>query len=304
MRGVDREQEHTLIVVTLGQGESERRRARGLAHAALARDDEQPQPSRRQRLQPPVIILLRLSHPARRGGSGGKRNGSPQVAKPQGSSQLDSSSEPTKRGDASWLGAKIGRCDERTPGEGGACRGDHAGLAAAPHATEVAAARRWRRDAVHDDLGDGHARVLEGSHAVTRLLERRHLGEQHPRERAALGIAQQCPELGAFAFDLGDERIGGIGTVLAAEALGQEAVLGQHAVEHARDPSEDLGHGQQPQRVPGGRRVHDDVVPRRARHQPLELHETDELVDAGQGQGEESIDVVVVEIGPASHDRA
>ena len=89
-----------------------------------------------------------------------------------------------------------------------------------------------------------------------------------------------------------------------AEAFSQEAMLGQHAVEHARDATERLRHGQQPEGVAGGRRIDDDVVPRCRGGQPLELHEPDQFVDAGQGEGEKAIDVVIVEIGPAGDDRA
>src|SRR5262249_39718929 len=90
VRGGDREQEDALLVVTLGQGESERRRARELAHAALARDDEQPHPPRRQRLQPPLICprVLRWPRATRRGGFGGKPQASPQLMGFGGSPQL------------------------------------------------------------------------------------------------------------------------------------------------------------------------------------------------------------------------
>ena len=84
----------------------------------------------------------------------------------------------------------------------------------------------------------------------------------------------------------------------------QEVVLGEHLPEHGRDPPQRLRDGQEPERVPGGRRVDDDrVVAARLRH-ARELEEPAQLVDAGEAQAEEAVDVRLVEIGAALGDEA
>ena len=79
-------------------------------------------------------------------------------------------------------------------------------------------------------------------------------------------------------------------------------MLRLHLFEDVRDPSERGRHPQQPEGMPGRRRVHDDlrVLPRLGEARQLE--QPDELVDAGEREPEERLDVVIVEIGAAADD--
>jgi len=56
--------------------------------------------------------------------------------------------------------------------------------------------------------------------------------------------------------------------------------------------------------VPGRGGIDDHVVVRGRRREPVQLHQADQLVHAGQRQREETVDVVFVEIRSACGDRA
>jgi hypothetical protein len=159
-------------------------------------------------------------------------------------------------------------------------------------------------EAIHDHLVHGDAGRGQSGDGIARLLQGQGLGQEHPREDAARTVAEQRRELTALGLDLGDQRVGGVAPVAAAQALGQESVLGQHGVERAGDAAQQRGRGQQSQGMAGGRRVHDDLVAAGHRGQTAQLDQPDQLVDAGQAEVEKAVDVVVVQVGPAPEDRA
>ena len=76
-----------------------------------------------------------------------------------------------------------------------------------------------------------------------------------------------------------------------------------HVVEHLRQASEGLRHLEEAQRMAGGRRVDDDLVVRADVGQSRELDETDELVDSGERERQQPVDVLVIEVGAPRGDR-
>ena len=107
-----------------------------------------------------------------------------------------------------------------------------------------------------------------------------------------------------LTLELGDQRVGGVAPMPAGQALAEELMLGEHVGEHAGDARERVGHREQAKRVPGGRGVDDDLVARGGGREPVQLDETDQLVDTRQREREQAIDVVLVQVGAARGDRA
>jgi hypothetical protein len=79
-------------------------------------------------------------------------------------------------------------------------------------------------------------------------------------------------------------------------------MLRLHLFEDGRDPAERGRHPQQPERMPGRRRVHDDLRILPGLGEARQLEQPDELVDAREREPQQRIDVVIVEIGSAPDD--
>lgn len=77
-----------------------------------------------------------------------------------------------------------------------------------------------------------------------------------------------------------------------------------HGVEHLRQRQEERGGGQQPQRVSRRRGIDDHVVVVVQRSEPLNLEQAEQLVDAGQRQLEEAVDIAAIENRAAQQDGA
>jgi hypothetical protein len=159
-------------------------------------------------------------------------------------------------------------------------------------------------DTIHDDLPDRDAARRELANGVPGFLHRQHLGEDDPAEPAPLRVAEETREPAGFHVDLGDEIVGPVVPVSAREAREQEVVLREHLPEHRRDPPESVRDGQEPERVPGGRRVDDDGLVTTGLGDPRQLEEPTQLVHAREAQIEEAIDVRVVEISASLGDEA
>ena len=117
------------------------------------------------------------------------------------------------------------------------------------------------------------------------------------RKRQRPGSRRRRGQPASLGVDLGHEVVRRVAPVPAREPRQEEVVLGEHLTQHRRDPAQRLGHGQETERVSGGRGVDDDGVVAAGFREARQLQEAAQLVHAGEGQAEEAVDVGVVEIG-------
>ena len=81
----------------------------------------------------------------------------------------------------------------------------------------------------------------------------------------------------------------------ARQPIANQPMLRLQRVEHAGNDANGFRRGKQPQRVPGRRRVDDDEVVRLHVREPLDLHQSDQFVDAGKRQVQQRVDVAAIE---------
>ncbi len=80
-------------------------------------------------------------------------------------------------------------------------------------------------------------------------------------------------------------------------------MLRQHLPEHGPNPSQGFRDGQEPERVAGGRRIDDHGLVAAVLGHPRQLQEPTQLIDTGEAQSEETVDIPAVEIGASLRDQ-
>ena len=207
-----------------------------------------------------------------------------------------------QRGDAARLFRQIGQREHlEIPEAAGATGANRAGLKPSSGFAPVALLGGRRRDAVHDQPAHGNSRAVERRERVGGLLQGHRLRQRDPGHLAGRRIAQHRRQRFPVALQLDDQSVRGIPLVRAAQRGDHRAVMGLQGVEHAGDAAEQRRSRQQAQRVPGRRRVHDDLI------EPLghsgDLEQADDFVDARQRKLQQPRDVFVVQVGPAQRNR-
>ena len=96
--------------------------------------------------------------------------------------------------------------------------------------------------------------------------------------------------------------IGRFGTSDPRQLVTNEAMFLVQRVEGMRERGDGFGCGQEAQGVPGGRRVDDDFVVVTALCETDDLTQPDELVDSGNRQTEQRVDVLPIEPGTVLDD--
>jgi hypothetical protein len=142
----------------------------------------------------------------------------------------------------------------------------------------------------------------EGGGGIGGLLDRHRLGQRHPRQAHARGIAEQGGEIAAVLIDPLDDGVLGVRRPAAAQRLDHHAVLRLHGIEHAGDLAQRAGHVQHAQRMTGRGRVDDDEIVPAGSGEPRDLEEGGQLVDPGERQPQETRDVFLVEPRPSQRD--
>jgi hypothetical protein len=177
-----------------------------------------------------------------------------------------------------------------------------------------------------------HPGPLEHRNGIFAFVERERFGERHPVKRRVPPIAQPLRGLARLRGQHRDEPVGRLWTAHACELLPNQPVLTLERGQHAGHRGHGLRRREQPQRVPGGRGVDDNqvVVPFNRGTQsprsppgnsfsgsvacfagfacplrePRDLEDADELVDAGDGEIEQRVDVVSIQPGAVLEDLA
>lgn len=176
---------------------------------------------------------------------------------------------------------------------------DYRRLGPAALAAEGAGVLARRQDAVDDHFPHGKAGFVESGQGIQGLGEREGFGQHHPAERGPLRIAQTLRDLAAFALQIGDQLIAVVRPPGAAEALRHDAVPPLHAFEDLREAAQRFGARQQAQGVGRGRGVYHHGIAGGFALEPTDFQPGDQLVRAGQSEGEEAFDVLVVQVGAA-----
>ena len=108
-------------------------------------------------------------------------------------------------------------------------------------------------------------------------------------------VAQQTLHALQRGFPFGDEQVEAVRAAIPAEHLPQAAALGQQRLQHAEPSPNQFGHGQQAKGVAAGRRIHHDAVVAAGLHPGGDLEEGHQLIETGQGEAQEPIDVLIVQ---------
>ena len=169
-----------------------------------------------------------------------------------------------------------------------------------------------RQHTVDEDLAHPDAGALERRDAVAGFRERQLLGQGHPHERGPRRIAQALRGLARLIGERRDQPIGRLRPPDAGELLADEAVLLLQLAEDLGHRRDGLRRREQPQRVAGRRGVDDDEIvgtpgprsPQRLVDQPIDLDDRHQLVDAGDREFEQRVDVLAIEPGAVLEDLA
>ena len=164
--------------------------------------------------------------------------------------------------------------------------------------------RTIRQDTVDDHVGDADAGAAERPQAVFAFGDRQQLREQHPAKCRAVGILEQRARLLRLPGQERNQAIGRFRTSDARQLLANQTMLALQPLERVGDRGDGVGRGEQAQRVSGRRRIDDDEVVVAGVRQPDDLEQRHQLVDAGDRQGEQRIDVVAIEPGAVFEDFA
>ena len=184
----------------------------------------------------------------------------------------------------------------RTAVRGGAPCADTGALG--PAATIADRTRRAiRQHPVDDHVGDADAGAAKRPQTVFAFGDRQQFRKQHPAECRAERILEQRTSLLRLSGQERNQAIGRVRTSDARELLADQTVLALQPLEHVGDRGDGGGGGEQAQRVSGRRRVDDDQMVIAGVRQPDDLEQRHQLVDAGDGQCEQRIDVVAIEPG-------
>ena len=127
------------------------------------------------------------------------------------------------------------------------------------------------------------------------LMHAERLGNRDGNELGTGRIAQQI--LGSLqrGFPFGDKQVEAVRAGIPAEHPPHVPALGQQRLQHAEPSPDQFGHGQQAQGVAAGRRIHHDAVVPAGLHPGGDLEEGHQLVETGQGEAQELIDVLIVQ---------
>ena len=140
-------------------------------------------------------------------------------------------------------------------------------------------------------------------------------------KRRLVRIAQPRACLVRLLGERGNQAIGRLRPADARKVLADDPVLALERIEHLGDRRHCVRRGEQPKGVAGRRRVDDHYVVDRGRGsgacsvlgsidvapdtcQPADLDQRRQLVDAGNRQTEERVDVLAIEPGPVFEDVA
>ena len=161
-----------------------------------------------------------------------------------------------------------------------------------------------RQHAIDDDLADGNAVARERVDAVAALRHGQFLGQRHPDERRLRTIAQALADVARLIGEHGDQLIGRLRASYASELLTNETVLVLKRAEDVSDGGNGIGRRQQAQRMARGSRVDDDQIVKGAGGKAIDLDDAHQLVDAGNREIEQRVDIRAIQPGPMFQDVA
>ena len=158
--------------------------------------------------------------------------------------------------------------------------------------------------AIDDDLADGNAGAREPRDGVARLEHGQILGQRHPDTPRPRAIAQAPADVARLSGEHGDQPIGRLRTPHSSELLTNETVLALKRAEHVGDDGNGIGRRQQAQRVARGSGIDDDHIVDGAGGKAIDLDDAHQLVDAGNREIEQRVDVPAIEPGAMFEDVA
>ncbi len=125
--------------------------------------------------------------------------------------------------------------------------------------------------------------------------------QTHHRPRA---IAQAPADVARLSGEHGDQPIGRLRTSHSSKLLTNETVLVLKRAEHVGDDGNGVGRRQQAQRMARGSRIDDDHIVDGAGGKAIDLDDAHQLVDAGNREIEQRVDVPAIEPGAMFEDVA
>ena len=137
-----------------------------------------------------------------------------------------------------------------------------------------------------------------------RLGDAQRLGYRHRNKLRPRRIVHQLFGQMQRGLPLAHKLIEAVRSCIPAEDPPHIPALGQQHLQHAQPAPDQFGHGQQPQGMAAGRRIHHDAVVLPSLHPGGDLEQRHQLVQTGQREIQKLIDVLIVQEGAGGGDLA
>ncbi|MDQ2992653.1 MAG: hypothetical protein M3R30_07550, partial [Candidatus Eremiobacteraeota bacterium] len=159
-------------------------------------------------------------------------------------------------------------------------------------------------DGVHDHSSDMHAELSQTLCVALGLRFDHRFVPRHENCRHLVRVRERSAQSVDARSHLGEKAVCAVGPVPMRQRAHHEPMLVLHQVEHGEQRAERVRHRQQPKCVSGRRGVdHDSLVHAGVVRKNIgERQQREDLVDAGKGRVDDTVDIRAIEIRAAIDD--